>query len=76
MSERGTMLATRTLLPIESAILRAEQERLSPGCLVRLADHPPFFRCSCGARYSNPGEHPDPVEIEQGQEMTSFWVEA
>jgi len=77
MGVQAMMLETRRLLPIEEAILRAEQERLGPGCVVRLADHPPYFRCSCGAHYSNPGEHPEPVEIVQGQEMTMpFWVEA
>lgn len=38
----------------------AEQAILKfPQCQIRVADRPPFFRCSCGARYDNHGQHPE-----------------
>lgn len=50
----------RVTLSVERAILASEQDRLPfPECQVRLAENPPFYRCSCGASYANPGEHPE-----------------
>lgn len=54
------MLMTRTPLPIERRILQVEQDTLPRGCVMRLAENPPFYRCSCGARYDNPGQHSQP----------------
>ena len=55
------MLVDLALLPIERLILSAEQATLSRGHVVRLAARPPYYRCSCGSRYSNPREHVTPT---------------
>ena len=66
------MLTSRSLLPIGRMILKDEQKSLPRECVVRLAARPPFYRCSCGSRYNNTGEHSAP----QTPLQAPWWTQA
>jgi len=59
MGMNAMLFMTQQMSKIERQAEAAEQAQLRfPECQARLAERPPFYRCSSGARYDNPGQRP------------------